>query len=112
MSVWRRKALESFPEMRKRIENPDDIFSIYELWFELLPVTTAAHKDGDRATLTRIYEYAEWCSRQRSDDLWNSVGVAFYEHLFDEPWMRPLVAPWLSADVVRNHMTLWEATPL
>ena len=39
MSVWRRKALEAFPEMRKRIEDPGDIFSIYALWFELLEVT-------------------------------------------------------------------------
>ncbi len=38
MSVWRRKALEAFPEMRKRIEDHGGIFSIYALWFELLEV--------------------------------------------------------------------------
>ncbi len=108
MSVWRRKALEAFPEMRTRIENPDDIFSIYALWSELLEVTKTAHREDDRATLGRIYEYAEWCSRQRSKDVWNSVGVSFYEHLLDEPWMRPLVLPWLSSQVVRDVVTLWE----
>jgi len=108
MSAWRRKALEAFPELRKQIENPEEVFSIYALWFELLPLTRTAHREGDRTTLSRVYEYAEWCSRQRPQDLWNSVAVCFYEHLFDEPWMRPLAAPWLSPQIIRDHMTLWE----
>jgi hypothetical protein len=36
------------------------------------------------------------------------TGVSFYEHLFDEKWMRPLVIPWLHPEVIRDHWSLWE----
>ena len=32
----------------------------------------------------------------------------FYEHLFDEQWMRPLVPQWLSPHVVENIYPLWQ----
>lgn len=68
-----------------------------------------AHAEDDHDTLRRIYDYAEWCFRQRSKNLWNSVAVSFYEHLFDQAWMSPLAAPWLKPHVVKEVMTLWEA---
>jgi hypothetical protein len=47
MSLWRRKALESFPGLRAELTQPRGEFSIYMLWFELLPMVRAAHRDGD-----------------------------------------------------------------
>ena len=38
--------------------------------------------------LRRIYGYASWARGQPVDDIQNAAGVSFYEHLFDERWMR------------------------
>jgi hypothetical protein len=108
MAVWRRKALEYFPQLRRQLNRKE--YSIYLLYFDLLPMSRAAHANSNRDLLRRTYEYAEWCLRQRSEALWNPAGVAFYEHLFDRrgevPW--PEVAAWLSPFVVWMVWGLWE----
>lgn len=107
MSVWRRKAIESFPELRSVVSDPEETFSPYALWFELLPLAKKAHRASDVDLLNRIYRYAEWSFEQ--DELSNAVAVSFYEHLFDERWMRPLVPEWLSTRIVADIWPLWEA---
>ena len=108
MSVWRRRALEAFPELRNELNDRHEISSIYELWFELLALTDEAHRKKDDDFLRRVYGYAEWCRVQRDKDIWNSVGVCFYEHVLDEPSTRDTVIPWLSNDAIADHMVLWE----
>jgi hypothetical protein len=107
MATWRRRALDVFPDLRHDLNSPD--YTIYSLLFDVLPALRDAHRAGDDTQLSRIYGFAAWCSGQRSKLLWNAVGVSFYEHLFDEPWMREAVCPWLSADIRAKHMELWEA---
>ena len=58
--------------------------------------------------LRRIYGYASWAREQPDDDIQNAAGVSFYEHLFDERWMRPLVVPWINSRIVCEYMGLWE----
>src|SRR5438552_15545583 len=82
LAVWRRKALELFPELRSEFQRPES--SIYTVFFELLPMVRQAHDGNDVDLLRRIYGFAEWCLEQTAKDLWNAAGVAFYEHLFDE----------------------------
>jgi hypothetical protein len=84
VAVWRRRALEAFPELRRQLNDKREIFSIYALWSEVLPLAEEAHENWDMDLLDRIYAFALWCSRQRSEDLWNSAGVAFYEHLLPD----------------------------
>ena len=67
-----------------------------------------AHREGDGASLRRIYGYASWVREQPDDDLQNAAGVSFYEHLFDQRWMRPLVIPWINTTIVLGYMGLWE----
>ncbi len=100
--------MEVLPELRHLLESEEEIFSANALWFELLPRVQEAHRVGDRAFLGRAYAYAEWCRVQPDREVWNAVGVSFYEHLFDQPWMRPLVAPWLSKGAVADAWQLWE----
>ncbi len=108
MANWRRKALALFPQLRYEIQRPR--FSIYSLYFELLPLTRIAHEAEDEETLRRIYGFAEWCLHQKAKDMWNAAGVAFYEHVFDgkkSAW--PEIVTWLSPKVVRECWVLWEA---
>ena len=107
MSAWRRKAIEAFPELRDDLDDERAIFSVYALWWDLLPLTEQAHREGNDDLLRRIYGFTAWC-RQQGGDLHNAVAVGFYEHLFDERWMRPLVVPWLAEDVIREIRPLWE----
>lgn len=107
MASWRRRALEEFPDLRHALNDPT--YTIYSLFVDLLSAARDAHRDADHARLAAIYGFATWCARQDSKDLWNAAGVAFFEHLFDEPWMRSSVPLWLPADIRANHLALWEA---
>jgi hypothetical protein len=108
VSAWRREAIAAFPELRTQLNRVQEIGSPYDLWFELLPLVVEAHRDGNDDLLRRIYGYAQW-SRRQTWDLENAVAVAFYEHLFDQRWMRPLVPSWLSRDIIEDIRPLWES---
>ena len=107
MSAWRRKALESFPQLQEDLN--DGEFTVYQLYFELLPMVREAHEQGDDDSLRRIYSFAQWCFSQEEKDLWNSAVVAFYEHLFDSRKHWEQVIPWLSPAVINGCWSLWEA---
>ena len=107
MASWRRRALALFPDLRSHVEQPDS--SIYMLFFDLLPMSQEAHQAGDEELLRRIYGFAEWCFEQKTKDMWNAAGVAFYEHLFDDhqpPWAE--IVQWLSPRVIEDCWGLWE----
>jgi hypothetical protein len=115
VSVWRRKALETFPELQRALKDRDEVWSADALWMMYLcPLVLEAHARDDRDLLRRIYGYAAWSSRQPAKEVWNAVGVSFYEHLFDDPqsddWIER-IAEWLPDDVVRRHWQLWESGP-
>jgi hypothetical protein len=107
MAAWRRRALELLPQLRRELN--DGEYTVYSLFFDLLPMLREAHDAGDTELLGRTYGFAEWCSQQPAKDLWNAAGVAFYEHLFDYPAYSERVIPWLSPHVVYTHWGLWEA---
>lgn len=107
MSTWRRKAIKSFPDLRHQFEQSDT--TIYEVFFDLLPRVQAAHARGDIPELQRIYDFAQWCFRQKSEDLWNAAGVAFYEHLVDEPTTLSQIPRWLQPDVFEGCTGLFES---
>ena len=81
MSTWRQKAIECAPELRNEFQAPD--LTPYTVFMELLPITRQAHIDRDSERLQKIYDFAEWCFHQKDQNLWNAVGVSFYEHLAD-----------------------------
>jgi hypothetical protein len=107
LANWRRKVVALFPDLRQDVQRPD--FSIYMVFFELLPRVREAHQDGEIETVRRIYGFAEWCFEQKAKDMWNAAGVAFYEHLFDSHrslWSE--FVRWLSPRVVQGCWRLWE----
>ena len=106
MTDWQQKALGLFPDLQPDIE--EEGANIYTLFFELLPRCEAAHIAGDTLELQKIYSYAEWCLHQQEKDLWNAAGVAFYEHLVDEPLMREQIPLWLSPEIFEQVSGLLE----
>jgi hypothetical protein len=78
------------------------------LFFDLLPMARLAHEAADEKLLNRIYGFAEWCFSQPEKELWNAAGVAFYEHLFDEPQHWKEITGRLSLSVMENCWTLWD----
>ena len=107
MSTWRRKALELFPDLRPEIEAPDT--TIHEIFFELLPRCRAAHDRDDASELKKIYGFAEWCASQKTKDLWNAAGVAFYEHLADSNRTLEAVPRWVKRPIFEEIAGLLEA---
>lgn len=108
MATWRRKALALFPDLRRDLQRPD--FSVYMLFFDLLPRVRQAHQDDNVDALGRIHGFAAWCIEQNAKDLRNAAGVAFYEHLFDSHrslWSE--FVRWLSPRVLADCWALWEA---
>lgn len=106
MAAWRRKALKLFPMLRRELNDRE--YSIYMLYFDLLPMVREAHQGNDREVLSRVYGFADWCLRQEAQDLWNSAAVAFYEHLFDERKDWSSIVPWLSPTAINGCWPLWE----
>jgi hypothetical protein len=106
MAAWRKRAIDLFPEFRQDLSIKD--YSLYQLFFDLLPRVEQAHADGNEELLRRAYGFAAWCASQKTTDLWNAAGVAFYEHVFDRWNQRLTVVPWLSPQVIADSWTLWE----
>jgi hypothetical protein len=107
MSAWRRKALELFPDLRSDIEAPDA--TIYSVFFELLPRCREAHDQANTAELQKIYGFAEWCASQKTKDLWNAAGVAFYEHLADSNRTLEAMPRWVRRPIFEDIAGLLEA---
>ncbi|MFN8259267.1 MAG: hypothetical protein U0W24_26500 [Bacteroidales bacterium] len=97
MSVWRQKAIECAPELRKEFEAHD--LTPYTVFMELLPITRKAHKEKDYNRLKKIYDFAEWCHKQKDKNLWNAVGVTFYEHLADTDETYLQITKWIKKEI-------------
>ena len=97
MSAWRKKAIECLPESKKDFEDPET--SIYLVFSYLVTAAVEFHKTNNIDRLQNIYDFAEWCFRQKSKDLWNAAGVSFYEHLGDHPEIRQAIHRWVKPDI-------------
>jgi hypothetical protein len=106
MSTWRRKAISCLPELKKDFEDAET--SIYGVFLEMLPALIEAHKQNDTDRLENIYNYAEWCFKQKEEDLWNAAGVAFYEHLGDYEETRNEMPKWVKYEIYKQIRGLLE----
>lgn len=109
MAAWRRRAIELFPDLREEIVDPDN--SIYFLFGGLRHRAWKAHAEDDAAELAKIYGFAAWCYGQRTGELANAAGVAFYEHLFDATKDRDLwakIVARIDPRIARDVWGLWE----
>ena len=97
MSEWRQKALECAPELILEIQEMD--FAPSSIFMELLPITRQAHIDNNEVQLAKIYAFAAWCHRQEDEQLWNAVGVCFYEHLLDREETAQAFTRWIPKEI-------------
>jgi hypothetical protein len=97
MSAWRKRAIECLPASKKEFEDPET--SIYGVFIELLPATVAAHQSNDTEQLKKNYDFAEWCFKQKAEDLCNAAGVSFYEHLGDRTETLHTIHQWVKRDI-------------
>jgi hypothetical protein len=115
VAAWRRKAVALFPELcrgrflSRGIWASNNFSSVYHLWFDLLPLTIQAHEANDKEFLKKVYGYAEWSFRLPNHEIWNAVGVSFYEHLVDHgPDFWPQFLPWIAQDIRNDIESLWD----
>ncbi|NHW38027.1 hypothetical protein GQF04_26325 [Paenibacillus aceris] len=73
--------------------------TIYDVFQTLSDMAKESHHCGDVEQLKKIYEYAEWCSNQRAEDLWNAAGVSFYEHLVDDKITCQAIPYWIKPGI-------------
>ncbi len=91
MSVWRRTAIEKFPQLHRAIADADNAGWV---WYELLRTLEEAyrHKPLDEEFVAEVYKFASWCSHHRSIDIRTAVVLWFYEDLADNILLRPTLA--------------------
>ena len=97
MSAWRKKAIDCAPELREEFEKSDT--NLYKVFAELMPILKAAHMSRDLERLEKIYDFAEWCFRQKDKNLWNAAGVSFYEHLGDTDETFSVFTTWIKKEL-------------
>jgi hypothetical protein len=103
---WRERASAQFPELVSVVEHSS--WSCHVFLSELWRLALDAHREDDRETLRRAYDFAHWCFQQPEQFLSNAAVVSFYEHVFDDWELRDEVAERLPAEVVEKVRPLWE----
>jgi hypothetical protein len=66
MESWRRRALDTFPELRQELLDPERFASFEALWRELVSMVEDAVHAGNEDLLRRLYAYAR-CAREGGD---------------------------------------------
>ena len=108
---WYTKAIETFPEERKDIENI--VGTPMGLWITLCFAFEAAYASvpPNESIIRRIYHFARWCLNQEQDndarwDLPTCVICGFYEDIPRIPAARRDMPRWFTREeVVLMHQT-------
>src|SRR4051794_18575183 len=106
MSVWRRRALGLFPELRPWLRRS---FSLAELMIQHVALEfRQALGSGEVGRARELYEFAEWCLAQPAATISEPAQLWFFRRLFQTPTDRRRVAEWVSPRVVSQCGLLWE----
>jgi hypothetical protein len=84
---WRTAARNYFPEHSEIIEDPNEEYAIYRLFFQLRLELAEAVAEGDTRAASTILNFAGRCLKGRLESAGENIvtvaGVALFEHLFD-----------------------------
>ena len=108
MSLWRREAIERFPELRREIADAEGTYIAWmALWHGLFK--PAYEKEPpDIETMARVYEYAAWSLKQHSDAVRLAVADEFYQRLADDPRTWREVPRWISRETFDGLKFAWD----
>lgn len=97
MSLWRRTAIERFPQLHRAIADAEDAGWV---WYEISHALEDVYRRTllDEKFVATVYEYASWCLHHRSLEVRTAVVLWFYEGLPGNTLIRPDMARWLSED--------------
>ncbi|MBV9849013.1 MAG: hypothetical protein JO250_04915 [Armatimonadetes bacterium] len=95
MSLWRRTAIERFPQLHRAIADAE---SAGWVWYVLRHALEDAYRQKplDEKLVADVYEYASWCLHHRSMEVRTAVVLWFYEGLCVDDLLRPDMARWMS----------------
>lgn len=103
MELWRSKALELLPEIRKEILECDNPMG---LWIEVHFAFDEAYEEPKNDNfIRRVYAFEKWSLDQHdgttaADHLPSCVTVAFWERIPTNPKARADMPRWFSVDAV------------
>ena len=106
MQEWKRKALESLPEIKDDILESDN--PMY-LWIMIvLAFDEAYEKPRNESFIKRVYDYEEWCSAQHEGEtaeehLPTCVVTVFWEHIPTNQAAREDMPRWFSLEDVLTY---------
>jgi hypothetical protein len=106
-SMWREKASLLFPELSEELQ--DAAYSIYQLFFDLLPLFRDSVATTNSQRVHNIMEFAAFAFRDGDRDVENAAAVAFYEHLFDDSSSMVAVEALVDKTIVLTVWPLWAA---
>lgn len=102
MSLWRRLAIERFPQLHRTIADADHAGW---LWYELRHALIDAYradaegaKPLDEKFVSGVYQYAHWCLHHRSIEVRTYVVVWFYEDVADHPVLSQDIGRWMAQE--------------
>jgi len=105
---WQTLAKSLLPKLLEEYLQDDPDGNTMMFFFDVLPAFRDSIENKTDATTIAICEFSEWCSWQSEKDLWNSAGVAFWEHIFDDWVNRKSVACWIKPKIFDEVKGLWE----
>lgn len=108
MSLWRREAIERFPELHREIADADRVgWAWFELWHGL--VKPGYEKEPpDTEIIARVYDYAYWCLGHPNTDVRTAVILDFYEMLPTDSRMWRDMPRWISQEDFDMLHFAWE----
>jgi hypothetical protein len=87
MSLWRREAIQRFPEMHWEIADADSVMYVWNRLFDKLQ-DAYCKEPRDDSRIAAIYDYALWSLKHRSIEVRTQVVINFFEQLHDDPKVR------------------------
>jgi hypothetical protein len=110
MSLWRREALERFPELHRDIANVEGVFLFWHILRHQMLLPAYEKEPPDLETAARVFDYAAWCWTHRSPLVRLAVADEFYDYLGDYPKTRAEMPRWLSLEQFDEQGLIWLAT--
>ena len=106
MSLWRRVAIETFPQLRQEIADAEALVDVLEMMRSMMDQAYSINPPDDE-TISKVYGYAESCLNNRHIDIRTEVVIYFYESLPRWPRVRQDMVRWVSDEMFELLTFAW-----